>query len=141
MGDVNAKVQKDIDQPAAKIWAVVSDFANVGWAMPGVKVTSEGSGVGMVRTMHIPNSDPVAEVLETLDPANYSFSYTIAKMPMPMTGFRGWAKLEKLSESKTRVHWGAEGQTTEGGDAAALSAMFEGMYGQLVASLEQEVSK
>jgi len=141
MGDVKAKVVREIDQPIEKIWAVVSDFANVGWAMPGVPVTSEGSGVGMVRTMHIPNSDPVAEVLETLDPVNHSFSYTIAKMPMPITGFRGWAKLEKISDNKTRVNWGADGQTTEGGDAAQLSAMFEGMYGQLVASLDAEVSK
>jgi len=141
MGDVNAQVVREIDQPIEKIWAVVSDFANVGWAMPGVKVTSEGSGVGMVRIMHIPNSNPVAEVLETLDPVNHSFSYTIAEMPMPMTGFRGKAKLEKISDAKTRVYWGAEGQTTEGGDAAQLSAMFEGMYGQLVSSLEQEVSK
>jgi carbon monoxide dehydrogenase subunit G len=141
MGDVNAQVVREIDQPIDKIWAVVSDFANVGWAMPGIKVTSEGSGVGMVRTMHIPNSDPVAEILETLDPVNYSFSYTIPKMAMPMTGFRGKAKLEKISDSRTRVIWGAEGQTTEGGDAAQLNAMFEGLYGQLVASLNAEVSK
>lgn len=141
MGDVNAKVVREIDQPIEKIWAVVSDFGNVGWGMPGVPVTTEGKGVGMVRTMHIPNSDPVAEVLETLDPATHSFSYSIAKMPMPMTDFVGWAKLEKISDTKTRVNWGAKGQTTEGGNAADLNAMFEGMYGQLISALEAEVSK
>ena len=55
MGDVNAQVVREIDQPIDKIWAVVSDFANVGWAMPGIKVTSEGSGVG---TFRIPTPSP-----------------------------------------------------------------------------------
>jgi hypothetical protein len=141
MGDMKAKVVREIDQPIEKIWALVSDFGNVGWAMPGVRIDSEGAGVGMTRTMHIPNSDPVVETLETLDPANHSFSYSIPKMPMPLSGFIGSARLEKISDTKTRVHWGAEGQTTEGGDAAQLSAMFEGMYGQLVEALEKEVSK
>ena len=141
MGDVCAKVMREIDQPIEKIWAVVSNFGDVSWAMPGVRVDVEGSGVGMKRVMHMPNSDPVTETLDTLDPVNYSFSYVIPKMPMPISDFRGWAKLEKLSDNKTRVNWGADAQTQEGGDAAQFSAMFEGMYGQLLASLDAQVSK
>ena len=75
MGDVKAKVMREIDQPIEKIWAVVSNFANVGWALPGVPVTSEGSGVGMgslFTSLPMLGGDEAAGPASTMSPATSS---------------------------------------------------------------------
>ncbi|AZI35126.1 hypothetical protein NT2_08_01070 [Caenibius tardaugens NBRC 16725] len=141
MEDVNVSVVRELNAPVDAVWDVVSDFGNVSWAMPGAKVDVIGEGPGMIRRLHMPDGGSVEEVLETRDATARSFSYTIpGDMPMPVSNFRAWVQLEPVGGNGTRVSWNASAKALPGSSGAEGQAIFEGLYGQLIDSLEAHLA-
>ena len=141
MEDVKVSVVRELNAPVDAVWDVVGDFADVSWAMPGAKVDVIGEGPGMIRRLHIPDGGSVDEVLETWDATARSFSYTIpGDMPMPVADFRAWVELEPIGANGTRVSWNAAAKALPGTSGAEGQAIFEGLYGQLIDSLEAHLA-
>ena len=46
---VEAKLVRELDFPAQRVWAVLEDFGNMEWAMGPPKVEVLGTGEGMTR--------------------------------------------------------------------------------------------
>ena len=131
--------QRDIPFPVERVWAVLEDFGNMEWA-PGIARTELiGEGVGMTRRLHMDGMEPIDEVLESMDPPNRTYSYSIPRgLPLPITDYLATARLEALDRESTRVHWSCQCTPLDPGlPASELEAMIHGTYNLLVDMVTQ----
>ena len=101
--------QRDIAFPVEAVWALLEDFGNMQWA-PGIaRVELIGEGVGMTRRLHMDGTDPIDEVLESIDAPKLTYSYSIPRgLPLPITDYLATARLEALDDDNTRVFWSCQ---------------------------------
>ena len=78
-----AKVVKDIQAPAAEVWAQLADFGGIKAGGPIESVSVEGEGVGMVRTL-VMGGASVVERLEEHDAERLTFTYAIINEDSPL---------------------------------------------------------
>ena len=125
-------VERDVAIPADTLWKTLGDFGNMGWA-PGIEKTEViGQGIGMIRRIHMPNMQPIDEVLEAIDPQAMCFSYTIPRgLPMPITDYRAEVQLTALPDNKTHIRWSCSGKP-EGISDDDVAAIMQGAYDQMI---------
>jgi carbon monoxide dehydrogenase subunit G len=128
-------VSRTIKAPAAKVWAMVSEWGGTHKWIPGVgPVTVEGAGVGSIRSADL---DPatgfpgrIAERLETLDPAAMHFSYcVVGKSPIPISDYVAEMKVTAQGADVSEVTWRSSWQASGAISEADLKTAFEGLYG------------
>ena len=103
---VQIDFERDVPVSAQRMWAVLEDFGNMAWAAGGKKTELIGDGIGMTRRLHMDGMDPIDEVLQSMDPANMTFSYSIPRgLPLPVSDYIATARLQPLDAGNTRVHW------------------------------------
>ena len=131
--------ERDIAFPVERVWAVLEDFGNMEWA-PGVSRTELiGSGIGMTRRLHMDGMEPIDEVLESMDAANMTYSYSIPRgLPLPITDYLATARLEALDAHNTRVRWSCECSPVDPGlSPEELETMIHATYNLLVDMVSQ----
>lgn len=139
---MKATVIREIDLPAARLWAVIEDFGNIGWA-PGIdRVEVIGDGIGMIRRLHMAGlPEPIDEQLVSIDPVAMKMRYAIPRgLPMPLDDYYATATLEKLSPNSTRVHWVGE-FNPRGISESDAGNIIEGVYHQLIDWLSGHAAK
>ena len=133
---IKVNIEKELDAPVSKVWELLENFGNLDWYPGWERIEVIGSGIGMTRRIHMTGMDPIDESLETMDPASRSFSYTIPKMPMPVSEYRASVELKSLDNGdRTLAHWRCEARP-EGIPEADGQAMLEGVYADMLAKLE-----
>lgn len=139
---MKATVIREVPLPAAKLWAVIADFGNMSWA-PGIDRTEIiGSGIGMIRRLHMAGlPEPIDEQLTAIDAATMTMHYAIPRgLPMPLDDYHAWARLEKISDDATRVHW--EGNFNPRGISETdAGAVIEGAFNQLIDWISNHIQK
>ena len=138
---VKVELVRDMDHPAGKVWAVMEDFGNLSWAgAPRVEVV--GEGVGMTRKVIMEGMDPIEEVLETMDPATMSFTYTIPRgMPLPVTDYRSGCRVESRGDTQSRVYWSCTCTATDDNMSESdVQALLEGTYSGMLDGLDAHLS-
>ncbi len=135
---VQAKLVRELDFPAERVWAVLEDFGNMAWAMGPPRVELIGSGVGMTRRILMDGMEPIDEVLESMDAASMTLSYTIPRgLPLPLTDYRSTAQVKAGAGGNAIVHWSCEcTPTDESMSDADAEALMQGTYNALLDSLE-----
>ncbi len=134
-------IEKDLAHPVAKVWAVLGDFGNLSWAEGPVRVEVIGEGAGMMRRIHMTGMDPIDEILESIDEASLSFSYSIPNMPMPVTDYLSSVKVQDNGDGTTKVHWSCTCTPTDANMAEAdVEAMLTGTYQQLLGWLDAHLA-
>jgi len=126
-------VIRDADFPAAKIWAIIEDFGNIGWA-PGIdKVELIGEGIGMIRRLHMAGlPEPIDEQMTAIDASKMTLNYAIPRgLPMPLDDYHAGARLEATSPTTTRIHWFCSA-TPRGMSDKDAAQMVEGMFNMLI---------
>lgn len=79
-----------LDTPAEQVWDIVRDFNALDEFVETVaSCTTEGSGVGAVRTLILQDGGKVQEKLESLDNEGRSLTYSIVRAPMPVQNYIG----------------------------------------------------
>ncbi|TNF36837.1 MAG: SRPBCC family protein [Gammaproteobacteria bacterium] len=133
-------VEREVPITADKLWGILGDFGNMGWA-PGIEKTEViGEGIGMIRRIHMPNMPPIDEVLESVDHSAMHFSYTIPRgLPMPIKNYRAEVQLTALPNGSTRIHWACTGKP-EGISDADVAAIMQGAYDQMIGWLVDALS-
>ncbi len=136
---VEVKLERDLDFPADRVWAVLEDYGNMEWAMGPPRVEVIGEGIGMTRRILMDGMEPIDEVLESMDPDTMSFSYSIPRgLPLPLTDYRSSARLEARPEGGTRVYWSCQCTPTDPGMSEAdTESLMQGTYNALLDSLEE----
>lgn len=133
---IEVDVVKELDAPVSKVWEMLENFGNLDWYPGWDKLEVLGSGPGMIRRIHMNGMDPIDEILESMDAATRSFSYTIPKMPMPVSEYRASVEVHSLDDgARTKVHWHCTAKPV-GIPEADAQAMLEGVYADMLAKLE-----
>lgn len=133
---IEVDVVKELDAPVSKVWEMLENFGNLDWYPGWDRIEVLGSGVGMTRRIHMTGMDPIDEILESMNAASRSFSYTIPKMPMPVSEYRASVEVHSVDDgARTKVHWHCTAKP-EGIPEADAQAMLEGIYADMLAKLE-----
>ena len=131
----SVNVTKDVDATPEALWALVEDFGGCGW-IPGADVTTEGSGVGMLRIMN----GAIREKLEAVDASARTLSYSIPDdcIPFPVTGYYS-TMVVSGSGAQASLSWTCQFEPNGVSEAEAsgqIGGMYETMIGWISDSLK-----
>lgn len=142
-------IHHDFDAPAALIWDLLADFADIErwWptddeAVMIERVDLEGEGIGLTR--HIYNCGfpaPVSERLDYQDPASLTYKLSIVgERPAGLTVYQATGRVETLPGERCRLHYRGE-FSTQPGRAQEAESFLRGAYALMFKGLEQTVTR
>jgi hypothetical protein len=133
-----------VDAQIERVWATIRDFHDLSWAGEGVGAVEragdvKGDQVGARRVIE----GVIHETLTALDDAAHTFEYRIDEGPGPLA--RGAARsyvgrvrlLPVTTSGGTLVEWSSE---FEAADEAAVKAMLDPVYRELLAALARRLA-
>ena len=101
-----------INAPAAKVWAKVANYGDLGAFHPAVAKTEIKSGSnnvkGAVRLLTLGDGGTVNETLTTYDAADMSYSYIINESVLPVSHYSAKIDVNAISANVTEVVWNAD---------------------------------
>ena len=118
-----------VNGPADEVWKLLRDFNGLPRFIAAiVQSTTEGAGVGAVRTLTLEGGGPpILEKLESLDEKARTLSYSIVTSPLPVQGYFATVELKELGSGKCELHWGSTFEPKGVPEAEAVKAI-EGVY-------------
>ena len=121
-------VSEDINGKAAAVWAALSDFGGIKVGGPITSFTTQGKGVGMVRTIGM-GGGKVVERLDTHDATKMVFAYSItnADCPLPVSSYSATVQITAKGADKCNVTWTGTFQP-KGASEADAAKVVEGIY-------------
>ncbi|MBN7798615.1 SRPBCC family protein [Parahaliea mediterranea] len=138
-------VEKTLEAPLDKVWAVVSDFANLDWFGGAERVEAVGEGVGQVRRIFMPGMDaPVEEKLLARDAQRHCVEYAVLEGGMNvMRDYRVAASLSDNGAGGTLARWEAafSGVSVEGVDPQDMIDVMQGTYDGMLDAIAIEALK
>ncbi len=122
-----AKVVKQVNAPAADIWAQLSVFDGIEPGGPIEAVRYEGQGVGMTRYLTM-GGGQVVERLEEHDAKRMTFTYAIINedSPLPFNNYSATVNVADEGDGTCTVDW--TGTFDARGDEAAAIKVATGIY-------------
>jgi hypothetical protein len=122
--------------PAEKVWKLIAGFDTLPDYHASI-TTSELSEGGVVRKLGLTEPAGGGHVIERLvyfndDTREFSYKITeLIKCRFPLRNYQAFVRVEALTESSCRVHWGSvftvEGVTEQEGDDLA-KIIYQGCY-------------
>lgn len=98
----------DVNASADKAWALVGDFGGlVGWFPAVTESTVEGSGVGALRHLTMPDGNQLTERQQARDDAARFYEYVVIAGALPCTDYRSRLAVSPAG-SGARITWTAE---------------------------------
>ncbi len=121
-------VRRKVAAPAAKVFAVLSDFGGLESWNKGIESCQvEGEGVGAVRTLGMAGGLALQERLEALDEGSLSYSYAIVgDPPLPFREYLATVTVEADGEEACLVDWRGRFEPT--GDETVAAKIVAGVY-------------
>lgn len=99
----------EINAKPETVWALVSNFGDMGNWHPAVKSTEILSGTpnlpGAVRVLTLQDGGKFQEELVSYSPAQKTFSYKILGGVLPVSDYQSTFAVKAISETKTKVTW------------------------------------
>jgi hypothetical protein len=114
---------------ADKVWKTISDFNGLPKFVAAITNSStEGSGVGAVRTLTLAGGGPpVVEKLERWDAKARTLSYSIVKSPLPLENYFSTMEVLDLGKDKCELKWSSTFEP-KGASEAEAKKILEGVY-------------
>ncbi|MDG4669115.1 SRPBCC family protein [Mycobacterium sp. 236(2023)] len=125
-------IVKEVDAPAAAVWALLADFADVSWIPVAKRVEIAGEGIGMSRSIYGGGDIPAVETLTLLDHHQMRLGYSIADVPLPVSRFEALVSVAPVESSAAitfDVDYDPLGPNEVDADAAAEAV--EAVYGMI----------
>jgi len=125
-------IVEEVDAPAAAVWALLADFADVSWIPVAKRVEIAGEGIGMTRSIYGGGDVPAVETLTLLDHDERRLGYTIADIPLPASRFEALVSVttaETGAAVRFDVDYDPLGPTDSDADAARQAV--EAVYGMI----------
>lgn len=134
------KVSGTINAGADQVWNSVSNFNELDKFVEAVAdCTTEGTGIGAVRTLTLADGGEVKEKLESLDPDQHLLTYSIVESPMPIQNYTGTMQVDELEEGRSMFTWSSTFDAADGTEDDMKEAL-EGLYNLGVEGLQQRFS-
>lgn len=116
-------VVKGVDAPAEAVWALLSDFADIGWIPVIDHVEIDGDGLGMTRAINGSGDQPILETLTHRDDERMELGYSIAHSPFPVTRFEAIVTVRPAAGGNgAEIAWEVDYDPQDNDEAAALAA-------------------
>jgi carbon monoxide dehydrogenase subunit G len=142
------EISTEINAPADKVWAVVSNFQDLSW-IPGVaKVEGSGNEVGAQRTITLENGEKLTESLDKFEPAKMMLMYRATADNvkfLPVTNYSSRITVKDAGGKSTVTWWGAfyrgypnNDPPAELNDEAAVKAI-TGLYNAGLEGLKKKI--
>ena len=128
-----ARVVETIEVAATpdRAWALVGDFAGlVGWFPAVTESKVEGSGIGALRYLTMPDGNKLTERQEARDEAGRSYDYTAIAGALPCTDYRSRIAVAPQGAG-SRITWTATFNPIEGAPVDAVAFIGEVYRGGL----------
>lgn len=124
-------VSKRIAAPAEAVWAILADFASVGWIPVAGEVRVEGEGPGMRRIIGGSGGTPTVETLLWVKPEQNALSYEITDSPLSVSRFRAVVTVtnDGAADAGSTATWDIDYEPV--GDDAAVRGGIELIYGTM----------
>jgi hypothetical protein len=123
-----AKVTETVAAPVADVWRVMSDFAGIEPNEMIAGCTTEGEGVGAVRTITLNGGGEIVERLESCDEQSRTFSYAIINdSPLPVKNYLSTVRISDGGAGSTTVEWSSTFEAA-GAPEADVIKLIEGVY-------------
>lgn len=110
--NLSAEEKVTINAPAAKVWAKVGNYGDLGAFHPAVKTTAILSGTnntkGAVRLLTLQDGGTVKETLTDYNAAGMSYAYVINESVLPVSHYSAKIMVKPISANVTEVVWNAD---------------------------------
>ncbi len=110
--NLSAEEKVTINAPAAKVWAKVGNYGDLGAFHPAVAKTEIKSGTnntkGAVRLLTLGDGGTVNETLTSYDAAAMSYAYVINEGVLPVSSYSAKIMVKPISANVTEVVWSAD---------------------------------
>lgn len=117
----------DVAATPDKTWALVGDFAGlVGWFPAVTDSRVEGSGIGALRYLVMPDGNRLTERQEARDELGRSYEYVVVAGALPCTDYRSRIAVTPAG-SGARITWTASFKPIAGAPVDAV-AFISGVY-------------
>jgi len=134
------KASGTIHATADEVWNLVSDFNELDKFVEAVTdCTTEGTGIGAVRTLTLADGGVVKEKLESLDSDQRLLRYSIIESPMPIENYNGIMQVKKIENGKSEFTWSSTFDARDGTEQEMEEALV-GLYKLGVEGLKQRFS-
>jgi len=133
-------VSGTIQASANEVWKLVSNYGELNQFVEAIETcTSDGSGVGTVRTLTLQDGGVVKEKLQSLDNENRVLTYTIEESPMPISNYTGTMRVRRLKDNQSEFIWSSEFDVPDE-SADEIKGALEGLYSLGVQGLQESFS-
>jgi hypothetical protein len=99
----------EINAPAAKVWAAISNFHDMSWHPVIEKTEGEGGNtVGAKRVLTLKGGATIEEELAKYEPDKMMLMYRIDKVDvkvLPVTNYSSWLTVKPEGADKSIVEW------------------------------------
>ena len=103
---VEAVYSHDLAVPLDTVWRLLDNFGDLHWIPGNLDVTTQGTGVGMSRTIVLPGVGAVREELAFKEPGAHRYGYVVSgDLPYPVADYRAEVSLSMEGPSTCRVTW------------------------------------
>lgn len=134
------KINDTINTSANKIWKLVGDFGGLDNFVEAIAdCTTDGKGVGAIRTLTLQDGGEVKEKLESLDNDKRVLEYSILESPMPIKNYKGKMEVNKLSDTTSEFIWSSTFEAAEENEKEMEEAL-AGLYTVGVEGLKKKFS-
>ncbi|MEM7413447.1 MAG: SRPBCC family protein [Myxococcota bacterium] len=135
-----ASITHEFSVSADTLWELIGDFGDMEkWAGPGAgSCTSDGEGLGALRTLTLPGGREVVDRLEA--EGHRTYSYSIVRSTLPFVSYRATMAVEELGQGRCSLSWSGEFEPKGIGEAEAV-ATAESMYRYGIRLMEQTLAQ
>ena len=143
-GDVMRKeytVSKELEQPAAAVWAVLREFAEIDWVDGFLRCEPIGEGIGMIRRIYVSEDFFIDERLTEFSDESMRLAYDFPdEFPFPLKDYKASVRVSDDGASRCTIVWCASGIPDGVTDAQAeetVTGLYDGLYNNLCRHLGQ----
>jgi hypothetical protein len=136
----NIHVEKELQAPVEKLWALVSSFSDLSWFPAAEKVEQVGSGIGEIRRISMAGMPAsIDEQLLEIDPANYRIKYQVLENSVNiMQDYTVVASLKPSGSNTTIALWqGSFSGLSADLEPQMMIDMMTQTYGSMLAEMEK----
>lgn len=110
------------------VWETIRDFGGIHTYVEAITdVTTEGTGIGTVRTLTLQDGAQITERLDHRDDEARELRYSIVRSPLPIENYVATAEVRKKGPEACEITWASTFEPKGAPEADGVE-LIEGLY-------------
>ena len=121
-------MSQGLSASASDVWQAIGKFSTIDtWLPPIASCEADGDAVGTMRKLTTGDGAVVHERLDSIDDAQWTYTYSITESPFPIERYQATIAVEKGDDGSSVVRWSSEFKPA-GAPEADVVGIVEGIY-------------